>query len=175
MSDQIVASRQFFYPVGSHIRHYHLETNQNQFLFPERFNPSCAEIIKICDTAVSANGQFLAISEVFRPNHGILSIYDVETQVAHVHLRHDSGDHTVHMFTSLSFSHDASLIAAIGHSWNKELRVFVWKMGRQVALGAMFQVDESVTRVAFDPADPFKLLIFGKNSVASVLINTIDK
>ena len=45
-----------------------------QFLFPERFNASCAEVIKICDVAVSNNGQFIAISEIFRPNHGIVSV-----------------------------------------------------------------------------------------------------
>lgn len=169
------ASRQFCYPVGAHIRHHHLETNQVQFLFPERFNTKCLEIIKLCDLAVSSNGQFLAISEVFRPNHGLLSIYDMETQVAHVHLRHDSGENQVHKFTSLCFSCDDAMIAAIGHSQKGDLRVFVWKMGRQVSLGAMFGVPSTTKSIHFDPEDPYRMIIFGEDSVASVLINTIDK
>jgi WD40 repeat protein len=167
------ASRQLFYAVGAHIRHMHLETTQTQFLFPERFQSACAEIIKICDLAASSNGQFLAISEIFRPNHGILSIYDFETQVAHAHLRYE-GENAVHRFSSMAFSHDSAMIAALGHSL-VDTRVFVWKMGRQVALGGAFAVPASVRAVAFDPQDAFRLFLFGTQYLAIVLVNTIDK
>ncbi|OHS96849.1 hypothetical protein TRFO_09744 [Tritrichomonas foetus] len=164
------ASRQFFYPVGQHIRHYHLETNQAQFLFPERFGSNCAEVIKICDVASTSNGQFIAISEVYRPNHGILSIYDSETQVAHVHLRHDEIDR----FISLSFSNDGSFISALGVGTNDN-RVFVWKMGRQVALIAIISVSNNIKSICFDPQDSYRLVLVGSTGMYSVHVNTIDK
>ena len=164
------SSRQFFYPVGMHIMHYHLETNQMQFLFPERFNSSSAEVIKICDVAVTGQGNFLAISEVVRPNNGILSIYDTETQVAHVHLRH--GD--IQRFTSLTFSTDASMIAALGYGAT-ENRVFVWKMGHQVTFAAPIPISNEVSQIQFDPQNAYRLLLFGQNHLSICLINTIDK
>lgn len=163
-------SRQFFYPVGLHIRSYHLETNQIQFLFPERFDSGCAEVIKICDVSCPVNGQFIAISEVFRPNFGVLSIYDTETQVAHVHLRHAD----IQRFTSVSFSTDGSMVAALGVG-PEGTRIVVWKMGRQVSLVASFTVPATSKIVAFDPQDSFRLLIFGTSQISTVLINTIDK
>lgn len=164
------ASRQFFYPVGQHIRHYHLETNQTQFLFPERFGSTCTEIIKICDVAVTNNGQFIAISEIYRPNHGILSIYDTETQVSHVHLRHDEVDR----FISLSFTADAAFIAALGIGAENN-RIFVWKMGRQVSLVAAIPVSNTTTAICFDPQNHYRLVILGESGIRSVLVNTIDK
>lgn len=163
-------SRQFFYPVGLHIRSYHLETNQMQFMFPERFESGCAEVIKIWDVSCTVNGQFIAISEVFRPNFGVLSIYDTETQVAHVHLRHAD----IQKFTSVSFSNDGSMVAALGVG-PEATRVVVWKMGRQVSLAASFIVPATTKGVSFDPQDSFRLLIFGSSKIANVLINTIDK
>ncbi|EAY20952.1 hypothetical protein TVAG_172090 [Trichomonas vaginalis G3] len=164
------SSSQFFYPVGMHITQYHTETGSQQFLFPERFTSACAEVIKLCDVAVTSNGQFIAISEVFRPNNGILSIYDTETQVAHVHLRHGK----IAKFLSLTFSTDASLIAALGIG-DGENRVFVWKMGRQVSLAAIIPIDNNVKLIQFDPADASRLLLFSEESVSICLINTIDK
>ncbi|OHT06063.1 hypothetical protein TRFO_05719 [Tritrichomonas foetus] len=163
-------SRQFFYPVGAHIRHYHLETNQTQFLFPERFTSNCAEVIKVCDLAVSTNFQFIAISEVFRPTFGVLSIYDTETQVAHVHLRHAD----IRKFSSICFSYDGSMIAAFGVG-PESTRVVIWKMGRQVSLAAVFPVPPTTKEIAFDPQDSYRLLLFGSNFVSTILINTIDK
>lgn len=163
-------SRQFFFPVGAQLTQYHLETNQSHFLFPERFSSNSSEVIKICDVSVTNNGQFIAVSEVFRPNHGILSIYDTETQVAHVHLRH--GD--VQKFVSLSFSSDSSMIAALGIS-ETEHRVFIWKMGRQVSLAAIIPVSNSIHLIGFDPHDSFRLLLLGDESLSTCLINTIDK
>ena len=164
------SSRQFFYPVGMHIMQYHLETNQQQFLFQERFSSNSAEVIKICDVAVTQTGNFLAISEVVRPNNGILSIYDTETQVAHVHLRH--GD--ISRFTSLTFTSDASMIAALGYG-STDNRVFVWKMGHQVSFAAPIPVPNTVTRIQFDPQNSYRLLLFSETQVSICLINTIDK
>jgi len=163
------ASRQFFYPVGSHISHYHLETNQTQFLFPDRFSSSCSEVIKICDVAVTGNGQFIAISEVYRPKHGILSIYDTETQVAHAHMRQDN----VSKFISIAFSSDSSMIAAIGIG-NNENKVYVWKLGRQVNLAVAIPVNQAITSISFDPQDHYRMVFFSKESVSSILINTVD-
>ncbi|OHT15381.1 hypothetical protein TRFO_14133 [Tritrichomonas foetus] len=163
-------SRQLFYPVGLHIRSFSLETNQMQFLFPERFEAGCAEVIKICDVCCTLNGQFIAISEVFRPNFGVLSIYDTETQVAHVHLRHAD----VQKFLSVTFSNDGGMVAALGFG-PEATRVVVWKMGRQVSLAASFVVPSSTKGVAFDPQDSFRVLIFGSTQISTVLINTIDK
>ena len=166
------ASREFFYPVGEHIRHYHLETNQTQFLFPERFGMNCAEVIKLIDVAVTGNGQFIAISEIYRPNTGILSIYDTESQVAHVHLRHDQ----CAKFTSLSFSSDGTIIAALGIGKDgKENRAVVWKLGRQVVLIAIFLVPPTVSGLAIDPEDANRMVLYGPNLLASVQYRTVDK
>ena len=164
------APRQFFYPIGQHIFLYEADTNQSRFLFPERFGPSCAEVIKLIDIACSSNGQFVAISEIYRPNHGILSIYDTESQVAHVHLRHDAVDR----FTSLSFSSDGTFITALGIGQNDN-RVFVWKIVRQVALVAILTVATTTRSIYFDPQDPYRLVLFGDKCVHSVKVNTIDK
>ena len=166
------ASREFFYPVGEHIRHYHLETNQTQFLFPERFGMNSAEVIKLIDVTVTSNGQFIAISEIYRPNTGILSIYDTESQVAHVHLRHDQCS----KFTSLSFSSDGTIIAALGIGKDgKENRAVVWKLGRQIVLAAIFIVPPTVSGLAIDPDDASKLILYGPNILASVQYRTVDK
>lgn len=164
------SSRQFFYPVGSHISHYHLETNQTQFLFPERFGTSSTDIIKICDVAVTNNGQFIAISEIFRPKFGILSIYDTETQVAHVHLRQEN----INKFISLSFSSDSSMIAALGIN-STETKLFVWKLGRQVSSAAIIPVKQTIIQISFDPKDSYRILLFSKEGISTILINTIDK
>ncbi|KAK8884974.1 hypothetical protein M9Y10_044100 [Tritrichomonas musculus] len=163
-------SRQFFYPVGQHIREYQLETNQLQFLFSERFGKNCTEVIEICDLAVTSNGQFIAISEVYRPNHAILSIYDSETQVAHVHLRHDE----VEKFVSLTLSSDGSFIAALGIG-SQNCRIFLWKMGRQVPPLTIIPVSNTTTSICFDPQNHYRLVIFGSPGIRSILINTIDK
>jgi hypothetical protein len=113
--------RQFFYPVGQHFRQFQVESLNGQFLFPERFGANCAEIIKIIDVAVTTNSHFIAVSEIFRPNHGILSIYDSETQVTHVHLRHDQCS----KFVSLSFSSDDSMIAALHIYYDPEQSLFI--------------------------------------------------
>ena len=163
-------SRQIFYPVGLHMRSVHLETNQTQFLFQERFESGCAEVIRICAVDVSPNGQFIAISEVFRPNYGVLSIYDSETQVAHVHLRHAD----VQRFFSVSFSSDSNMVAALGIGPDTT-RVVVWKMGRQVSLTASFVVDHSTKAVQFDPSENYRLVMLADDAVTSIMINTIDK
>ncbi|KAH0788361.1 cilia- and flagella-associated protein [Histomonas meleagridis] len=163
-------SRQFFYPVGIHIQQYQLETNQTQFLFSERFEQNSAETIKICDVCIFGNGQFIAISEVFRPKHGILSIYDTETQMLHTRLRHDK----VNEFVSLTFSYEDGMIAAIGKG-EEENKVFVWKMGRQVGLAATFQVSKDITSICFDPQNSFRLLLFSKEQILIVLIDTPDR
>jgi hypothetical protein len=166
------ASRQFVYPVGEQIRSFHLETNQSQFLFPDRFSANCAEVIKICGMTISHTGQFLAISEVYRPDHGILSIYDTETQIAHVHLRHEQ----CKTFASLSFSSDASMIAAIGiGKEGTDSRALLWKMGRQVVLLAAFVVSPTVTSLAFDPCDSSRVLLFAPDSISAVQYKTVDK
>ena len=171
------ASRQFFYPVGSQIQQYHIETNQMQFLFPERFNSHQADVVKICDVVSSNSGQFIAISEV--SNHGILSIYDTETQVVHVQIHSTSRQYgDIQQFSSLSFSSDSNYITALGEGKTDSKifkKVFVWKMGRQVSLAAIVKVNDNVTQVGLDPQNESRLLLFGPDSISTVFINTIDK
>jgi WD40 repeat protein len=80
----------------------------------------------------------------------------------------------VQKFWSLCFSQDAAMIAAIG-STGTDQRCFIWTIGRKVGLGGMFPLPASTRGIAFDPQDPFRLLVFGATSLATVLINTIDK
>lgn len=163
------APHQFFYPVGSHIRHYNLETNHSQFLFNERFSGTSAKTIKICEIQVSQSGQFVGISEVIHQNRGIISIYDFETQVTHVRLENPG----TRKWFSLVFSSDSNFIAAISQS--KENRIFIWKLGRQIQLSDIIPISNTVTSISFDPQDCQRILVFSPKSVSIIYINTIEK
>lgn len=164
------ASHQFFYPVGAHVRHYHLETNHSQFLFNERFTSSSSKTVEICELAVTSNGQFIAISEVIHPNRGIISIYDFETQVTHIRLENPG----TKKWESVVFSSDSNIIAAIGIG-DKDNRIFIWKLGRQVQLADIIPISNDISSISFDPQDPFRLLLVSPTKIFTLITNTIDK
>lgn len=164
------ASHQFFYPVGAHIRHYHLETNHSQFLFHERFASTSSKTVGICEIGATPNGQFIAISEVIFPNRGIISIYDFETQVTHIRLENPG----TKQWNSLVFSSDSNIVAAIGVG-AKENRIFIWKLGRQVQLADIIPISNDVISISFDPQDPFRLLLVSPTKISTIFTNTIDK
>jgi hypothetical protein len=91
----------------------------------------------------------VAISECIYPNRGIILIYGSEIKVTRIRLENLG----TKLWKSVAFSNDSSTIAAIGKGNKEELRIFIWKLEKQIQLGDIIPISSDIAFIPYDPQD----------------------